>query len=133
MDYLIDTSFLIRRWRGREASAEQRFIDQNPEAVIGLPWVVKAEFLRGAVLAGHDLAMVREFLDRYPVAWLDEQVIDLYARTYVELALGNRMIGPHDLWIAATGLRLRLPLLTANVREFKRVPNLAVVDYRENG
>jgi predicted nucleic acid-binding protein len=34
------------------------------------------------------------------------------------------------LWIAASALARKLPLLTRNAEEFSRVPGLQVVDYR---
>jgi tRNA(fMet)-specific endonuclease VapC len=36
------------------------------------------------------------------------------------------MIGPHDLWLAATCIAHGLTMVTANAREFDRVPGLAV-------
>ncbi|MHA6691860.1 hypothetical protein [Devosia sp. A449] len=38
-------------------------------------------------------------------------------------------IGSHDLLIAAHALSLDLTLITANVREFARVPNLRVENW----
>ena len=43
-----------------------------------------------------------------------------------ELASTGKMIGPHDLWIAAACIAHGLTLVTANVREFQRVPGLAI-------
>ena len=37
------------------------------------------------------------------------------------------MIGPHDLWIAATALTHSLGVVTKNAAEFARVPDLRVV------
>lgn len=38
----------------------------------------------------------------------------------------GRIIGPHDLWLAATCLAHGLTMVTANIREFARVPGLDV-------
>ena len=129
MDFLVDTTFLIHRWREGTASAEQRFIESHRDSAVGMPWIVKGEFLRGAVLAGHAAAEVAEFLGRYRVVWPDEETLVIYAKTYADLARSKQMIGPNDLWIAASALRSGLPLLTRNVREFRRVPGLKVEDY----
>lgn len=129
MDFLIDTNFLIGRWRTGKTGAEQAFINLHPGAAIGLPWIVKAEFLRGAELAAHPAEEVASFINRYPVVWPDEETLRIYAHTYAELMHINQMIGPHDLWIAASVLRTELPLLTRNVSEFSRVPDLRVEDY----
>ena len=129
MDFLIDTNFLIGRWRNGRAAVEQVFIDLHPDAAIGVPWIVKAEFLRGAELAGHPVNEVASFLGRYRVIWPDEETLCIYARIYAELFRSNQMIGPHDLWIAASVLRANIPLITRNAAEFRRVPNLRVEDY----
>ncbi len=129
MDYLSDTTFLIGRWRERAASPEQRFIDRHPDAALALPWVVKAEFLRGAVLAGHSAEVITPFLDRYRVVWPTEATLQRYAETWAVLARNRQMVGVHDLWIAVCALEHDLPLLTRNVAEFARVPKLRVVNY----
>ncbi len=129
MDFVVDASFLIQRWRLGAVSPEQRFIESHAQATVAVPWIVKGEFLRGAELAGHGSAEVAAFLGRYPVIWPDEETLLLYARTYAALARGNQLIGPHDLWIASAVLRVDLPLLTRNVAEFRRVPGLRVEVY----
>lgn len=52
------------------------------------------------------------------------------------LARGNKpvagkVIGPNDLWLAATCLAQGLTMVTANVREFSRVPGLSVEVWEE--
>jgi tRNA(fMet)-specific endonuclease VapC len=129
MEYLVDTTFLIRRWREGATSCEQRFIDSHGDAVVGMPWVVKAEFLRGAMLADHPAAEVAAFTGRFRVVWPDEDTVTLYASTYASLVRQNQMIGPYNLWIAVSALQTGLPLLTRNVAEFQRVAGLIVEDY----
>jgi tRNA(fMet)-specific endonuclease VapC len=46
-----------------------------------------------------------------------------------ELERAGTPIGPYDLLIAAQALRSGSTLVTANVREFRRVPGLAVEDW----
>jgi tRNA(fMet)-specific endonuclease VapC len=48
-------------------------------------------------------------------------------RSYLERA--GTSIGANDLLIAAHGLALDLTVVTANVRKFSRVPNLAVENW----
>ena len=129
MDDLIDTNFLIGRWRRGSAGPEQTFIENNLEAAIGLPWVVKAEFLRGAVLAGHPHRQVSAFLDHVPVVWPDEETLQIYAGTYAILHRSSQLIGPQDLWIASRALRLALPVVTSNAAEFRRIPDLEEQHY----
>ena len=39
------------------------------------------------------------------------------------------LAGPNDMWIAAHALASGVPLITNNVAEFSRVPNLVVDDW----
>ncbi|HTN60373.1 MAG TPA: type II toxin-antitoxin system VapC family toxin [Devosia sp.] len=52
-----------------------------------------------------------------------------YANTRISLEKAGTPIGPNDLWIAAHALALDLPLITANIGEFSRVPNLRVENW----
>lgn len=45
------------------------------------------------------------------------------------LSESGSTIGPHDNWIAATVVTHDYDLLTTNANEFRRVPNLRVIDY----
>ena len=49
-----------------------------------------------------------------------------YGTLSARLAATGQLIGPNDLWIAAHALSLELPLISHNLREFERVPGLAV-------
>jgi len=130
MDYLTDTTFLIDLWRERgRAGAALRFVERHGEAVVGLPWMAKGEFLRGALLAGHNEKNVEAFLNAFLVVWPTEATLRHYARVFVTLRKTNAMIGPNDLWLAACALEHEIPLLTRNTQEFARVNNLVTQDY----
>lgn len=47
-----------------------------------------------------------------------------YGRAYRYLQENGRLIGGNDLWIAATALANRMPVVTKNVEHYKRVPGL---------
>ena len=129
MEYLIDTTFLIGRWRQGKTSPEQRFIDDHPDAAAAMPWIVKAEFLRGGALVAKPAAELEAFLSRYATVWVSETTLTKYVWIYVQLARTNALIGANDLWIAASALEHGIPLLTRNHREFRHVPDLEVIDY----
>ena len=52
-----------------------------------------------------------------------------HARIHAELARQGQLIGAHDMIVAATALHHGLSLLTDNVEEFSRVPNLSVIGF----
>ena len=53
------------------------------------------------------------------------------SRVRQALASTGQMIGPMDLLIAGHALEHQLTLVTGNLREFSRVPELSVVDWTE--
>ena len=105
------------------------FAARHRHATVGLPWVSKGEFLRGAWLAGQAGEQVDHFLDSFPVLWPNEKTLAAYAPIYVSLRRTNRMIGPNDLWISACAMAAAIPVLTRNVSEFGRVEGLKVIAY----
>lgn len=44
-------------------------------------------------------------------------------------AMKKQLIGGNDLWIAAYAIDAGLSLVTRNVREFRRVPGLSIIEY----
>ena len=90
---------------------------------------MKAEFLAGAVVAGHSFDRVGDFLADYPVLWPNEATVLTYARCYAALRKAKQQVGPNDLWIGAAALTYRVPLVTRNAKELARIEGLEVVDY----
>ena len=60
---------------------------------------------------------------------IDSKVADIHAEIVAALSRNGNTIGPHDNWIAATALKYDYNLLTTNVAEFSRVPNLRIIGY----
>jgi tRNA(fMet)-specific endonuclease VapC len=131
VDILADTAFLIDLWResGNPGPAA-RYARAHAGLQVGICWVVEAEFLCGAALAGQDTRTVAAFLSAYPVVHSTQAAVRAYAELFADLRRRNQLIGPNDLWLAACARTLRLPLLTRNAEEFSRIADLAVIDYK---
>jgi tRNA(fMet)-specific endonuclease VapC len=71
---------------------------------------------------------VLEVLDILP---LEKPVDEFYGKIRALLNKAGQPIGGNDLLIAAHALALNLTLVTANVREFSRVPDLRVENWLE--
>ncbi len=63
------------------------------------------------------------------VVWPDAAVEDHYVAIRTQLEALGTPIGEADLWIAATARAATGTVVTNNVREFSRVPNLPVEDW----
>ena len=129
VDRVLDTNFLIARWREGEGGPASVWLTANANLILGIPWIVKAEFLRGAEIAGHDRQSIRDFLKRFPTLWPDEDTLEIYASLYSTLKKRNELIGPNDLWIAVSALQKSVPLVSKNKCEFQRVPGLPLESY----
>lgn len=68
-------------------------------------------------------------LDRFPILSIDLATARSHARLWAELAAEGRLIGPHDIWLAAACIAHGLALATINVREFRRVRGLEIEDW----
>ena len=69
---------------------------------------------------------LRDFLAVLQVIDLDAEVARQYGQLRAYLRSIGQPIGPNDLWIAAHALARDVPLITHNLAEFRRVPDLSV-------
>ena len=130
MGVLIDASILIHAERGRiDLDEKIRGREQEP---FYLSVITASEILHGVHRAQNpDIrarrsAFVESVLSQFPLLDIDLATARLHAQIWATLAEQGRLIGPHDLWLAATCLTHGLTISTANVREFERVPGLMV-------
>lgn len=72
---------------------------------------------------------VEQSLLRIAVAPFEAPGDMIYAELRDALTRSGQLIGPVDLFIAAHALALDLTLITANVREFSRVPGLRIENW----
>jgi tRNA(fMet)-specific endonuclease VapC len=94
---------------------------------------VWAELELGARLSqkGYDRARAQieifSFLQQWP---FDRASAECYAALRTDLQRQGQLIGDHDMQIAAIALVQRLVLVTHNIREFSRVPELLLEDWQ---
>ena len=128
--YLLDTNIvsdLIRHPQGTVASR----ISAVGEDTICTSIVVAAELCYGA-----EKSTSKKFADRVDVVLSALEVVPLeppadrhYGKIRHQLTRQGAPIGPNDLLIAAHAVALDLTVVTANEREFARVPGLRVENW----
>ena len=74
-------------------------------------------------------AKLNLFLDPFTSLPFDDQCARRCAEVRAELEAQGKVIGPHDLQIAAIALHHGLTLVTHNTREFSRIAGLQVEDW----
>lgn len=132
MSYLLDTNVIsdfIRNPRGAAAERIRRVGESN----LGASAIVSAELLFGAAKSGSARLRTRveEALSAMPVLPFAPPADAVYARIRAHLEAAGAPIGGNDLLIAAHALALDLCLVTANRREFARVPGLRCENWLE--
>jgi tRNA(fMet)-specific endonuclease VapC len=134
---LIDATVLIE-WERGALDPVDRASGREDEPFF-LSMITVSELLHGVHRAGDRTrrarrsAFVEAVIDRFPLLAIDLPTARTHAEVWAELASTGRLIGPHDLWLAAAALAHGLTLATANVREFERVPGLVVEDWSPLG
>ena len=128
MGVVLDTSVLVAAERGDlDMPALLARLGQEPVAVAA---ITAAELLFGVERAGSAArrarrgAFVEGLLAIVPTIPFGLLEARRHAQLWAELTRKGRMIGPHDLAIAATALAHDFALATLNTREFGRVPGL---------
>ena len=127
---IVETSFLIDLEREHNRGTPGRavaFLEQNGDARLYLPFIVAGELAAGLSLS--DRSRWESFLAPFYVLASNADVSWEYGRAFRYLQENGRLIGGNDLWIAATGLAYRMPVLTRNVEHYRRVPGLDVESY----
>jgi tRNA(fMet)-specific endonuclease VapC len=127
---LIDASILIEAERGRLELEPHVARHDDEEAFLSV--ITAGELLHGVRRASapdvraRRSAFVEGLLERFPLLSVDLASARAHAQLWADLRQAGALIGPHDLWLAATCVAHGLTMVTANVREFERVPGLTV-------
>lgn len=128
MACVVDTSVLIDAERGGQALER---IPDDEDQLISV--ITASELLHGIHRAIDDdvrtrrRAFVQRALARFELIPIDLEVARVHAEVRAQLQVAGEIVGPHDLWIAATALANGLRVATRNAREFERVPGLSVI------
>jgi len=128
--YLLDTnaiSDLVSNPRGEVA----RRLESVGEDNVFTSVIVSAEIAFGVRKSGSvELAKkVGNVVGKMYIASFDPPAGARYAEIRLELNRQGKPIGPNDLFIAAHALALDAILVTANEREFSRVPGLKIENW----
>lgn len=127
---ILETTFLIdlerEHHRGAPGPAVE-FLESDGDARLYLPFIVAGELAAG--ISMRDRTRWEAFLSPFYVLPSSAEVSWHYGRAYRHLKDNGSLTGTNDLWIAATGLAYRMPVVTRNVEHFRRVPGLEVEPY----
>ena len=129
MAFLIDTDLLVDLERGAGNAALENAIGDEERAI---SVITVSELLHGVHRAAGELrvrraAFVEHLLGGLRAIEITEHVARVHAELWAQLAGEGKLIGEHDLWIAATAMAHGMAIATGNASEFRRVPGLRVI------
>jgi len=128
---LLDTNICVFVIRQRLATVIQKFSTFLPDE-LGISTVTLSELRYGADKSsnpGKNHVALDTFLAPILILDFDSECADYYGKVRSDLERRGIPIGPLDTMIAAHCLRLQVPLVTNNTKEFSRVPGLQFEDW----
>lgn len=127
MKYLLDTNICIYIINEKPEQVLRKF-EQYPVQEFGISSVTQAELQYG-VQKSKNKNTNQDALDEFllPLTILPfhgKRLVTCYGEIRVSLESKGKTIGPLDMLIAAHALSLDLTIISNNIKEFARIPNL---------
>lgn len=120
---LLDTNILIDILRGYDPAVQ--WMQSHPDLVLGIPSLVRMEIVLGTNDKPGQERMIK-LLSPYPVVLISEADSQWAMHQFEQFHLSNQ-IEIIDCFIAATSVRLRVPLYTRNLKDMRVFPDLHLI------
>ena len=127
---ILETTFLIdleREFARASAGRAQEFLERHPSDRLFITPTIAGELAAGLSL--HERQRWEEFVAPFRILPHTRDVSWEYGCTFRYLHGSGQRIGGNDLWIAAAALAYDMPVVTRNVRDYRRVPRLRIIEY----
>jgi tRNA(fMet)-specific endonuclease VapC len=137
MTYLLDTNACIALINGKPSAVRTRFqrVVQKG-ARVSISTIVAFELWYGVAKSSQKEGNTNrlEIFLSGPLSLLpfDEEDAKAAGKVRAEIEAAGRPIGAYDVLIAGQALRHKMTLVTANTKEFQRVPGLAFEDWAKS-
>lgn len=131
MKYLLDTNTCIRFINGRAPQIRVKMLT-IAETDIGISTIVQAEMFAGSAKSQtpqRSRQIQQEFFGRFTIIPFDAKSALIYGDIRASLEKQGTPIGGNDLLIAATAIAHDLILVSHNIGEFERIPELKLEDW----
>lgn len=132
MEFLLDTNACVDYLTGRYPSVIERIQGCDPQS-LGLSSVVVAELRYGAAKSQHrrkNNERINTLVRQLSLVPFDIEAAHEFGKLRADLERRGLVLGPYDMLIASQALAAGSVLVTDNLREFERVPGLAVENWR---
>ncbi len=133
--HLIDSDICVHFLGGRAPAVRRKFLAVD-RGRLAISAVAAAELWYGvwaSTRVAENLAALEEFVKTIAILPFDRGCAVEYGKVRAHLRRQGISVGPNDLLIASTALAHDLTLVTANTREFGRIPGLRLDDWTGEG
>jgi predicted nucleic acid-binding protein len=122
---LIDTSVVIDHFR-KKNKQKSLLYELSKENTLFLSAISKFEFLVGAKPS--QIRQTETIIEGFYILSFNSNVADIASDIAKKLKTINKIIEFRDIFIAATAIANNMPLSTLNVKHFKRIDDLELLD-----
>ncbi|MBO6303558.1 MAG: type II toxin-antitoxin system VapC family toxin [Selenomonadaceae bacterium] len=129
--YILDTNICIYAMKGIYTSLNEKLLS-IPTKNIFISTVTIGELEYGAKKSKwqeHSKAIMQAFLSHYDIIPFTAADAICFGNIKAELELKGLPIGSFDAMIGAQGVVRNFSVITHNLKEFKRIPNLILEDW----
>lgn len=129
--YILDTNICIYSMKNKFSKLTAKLLQVNPKKIF-ISSITVGELEYGAAKSkweSRSRQALNLFLSAYTILPFDEEDARIFGKLRALLNSQGKPIGPYDLQIASQGLAKDKIIITHNVKEFNRVPNLRVEDW----
>lgn len=130
--FYLDTNTCIFFLNGKSENIKKKILSIPPSEIC-IPSIVKAELIFGALKSMYKektLEKLENFLEPFEIIPFQDQMTYHYAEIRNEVESKGTVIGPNDILIASITRFHEATLVTNNVKEFSRVSNLLIEDWK---
>lgn len=121
----IDTSILIDYYR-KKRKEKSEFYKLSEKYKFAISAITKFEIICGA--NQDQVAFWDSLLGKFEFIPINNNEIDIAVAIYKDLLQKNKIIGIKDILIASSALSLNLKMATLNLKDFKRITNLELIE-----
>ena len=131
LKYMLDTNICISLIRQQSPTLIQRLISYTPGEIC-VSSITVAELAHGVQKSNQqqkNMAALEQFLLPLEIADFDQRASIAYGVVRATLEREGNIIGTMDMLIGAHALSLDTTLVTNNIKEFQRIPDLKLEDW----
>lgn len=128
--FLLDTDIIIYSWKNNKNVINNFKLHRNDPKAISV--ISYGELIHGAQKSqqkNKNLAKVHRLSELFPVINITKSIMDTYGLLIADLQKKGKSLDKFDAVIAATAITNGYCLVTNNVKHFKKIPGLKIVNW----